>query len=388
VPAVAAPVPRPVKPSPLSQGEMSKTEKRMSRDDSDIAALKDPSAAGRSSGLKGRLRRAFTALQEEEEPSRAPTPAVPAAMSRSTSTPANLAADSDAGSTTAGQKTKKRALFNSRFNRSTDNISISSVSSSASVMIRKLGSFGKLARRNSIAGITSLFKDKKDKDGEEEEGDAKKDKKDKKDKKKGKADVAEAKVSHATAELEGGDLSGDLSGLTPAARLARQHTLKSNAEAAARAKAQQEATAAATAAAERERAAQDANGVPAWDRNTATRSQAESLRRVGEDGRPADFDDDGSDEGSEDGTYRGDHGEYGADAWDEDPSWAEPDNEEADLTIRQGLADAHIEDNGFGEEESEPWAIGLRRSMERSAVPIKGILKSELFSRRERLHGN
>ena len=69
------------------------------------------------------------------------------------------------------------------------------------MMIRKLGSMGRFSERNSLAGITSLFKDK--------------------------------------------DKKGSANGLSPAAELARQHTLKSNAEAAAQAKGQQEAVASA-----------------------------------------------------------------------------------------------------------------------------------------------
>jgi hypothetical protein len=414
--------------------EMSKADKRMSRDDSDLAALKDPGGNARSAGFKGRLRKAFTTLQEEGQaeqqaeqqqqkqqkqllqaqqqaqaqgvqpgqygqsttpanraaspaPTRSPIPGI----GRSASTPAIV--ELEAEGSTPGKK--KRALFNSKFNRSTDNISISSVSSSASVMIRKLGSLGKLARRNSIAGITSLFKDKdKDKDGEDgDKKDKKKDKKEKekeKDKKKGKGTVAEAQVSHVTAELDAGEWSAEMSGLSPAARLARQHTLKTNAEAAA-IKARKEAEAAAVAAAEKERMAQqqhvNANGVPVWDNNTATRSQAEHLKRVGEDGRPRD--DDGSDEGSEDGTYRGES-EYGADAWDDhdpehdDQSWAEVDHEDADTTIRQGLKRVSITDDGrsssqggaWPNEDEDAWAVGLRRSVERAAVPLRGILKN------------
>jgi len=93
----------------------------------------------------------------------------------------------------------------------------------------------KLTRRNSLAGITSLFKEKKDK---EEDGS-----KSKKKKKGGKSSAAEASVSHVTAELDSSEWSTELNGLTPAARLARQHTLKTNAEAAAKAKAQETASA-------------------------------------------------------------------------------------------------------------------------------------------------
>lgn len=49
--------------------------------------------------------------------------------------------------TTDGSKTKGRSMFNMK-NASTDNISIASAASSASMMIRKIGNFGKLAKRN------------------------------------------------------------------------------------------------------------------------------------------------------------------------------------------------------------------------------------------------
>ncbi|KAK7688077.1 hypothetical protein QCA50_008447 [Cerrena zonata] len=61
------------KPSPLSQGTFTAAEKRMSRDDSDLAAMmNEPSPGVRSGGLKGRLRRALSlnagaALTEEPE---------------------------------------------------------------------------------------------------------------------------------------------------------------------------------------------------------------------------------------------------------------------------------------------------------------------------------
>ncbi|CCM03704.1 uncharacterized protein FIBRA_05850 [Fibroporia radiculosa] len=185
------------KPSPLSQGNFTATEKRMSRDDSDLAAMLEPnpnSPGVRSGGLKGRLRRALSlganaTLNEEEEDS----DAVPKSSSRSpaASNVSQAVLNDDAESTATVQKKKSRSLFNSRLNRSTDNISLSSTMSSASMVIRKLGSIGKLTRRNSLAGITSLFKDKKDKEDEENSG-----KKGKK-KKGEKGPVAEASVSHA-----------------------------------------------------------------------------------------------------------------------------------------------------------------------------------------------
>lgn len=107
---------------------------------------------------------------------------------------------------------KRFGILNSKHNSSTDNISISSTVSSASVMIRKLGQMGKLARRNSLMGLTKAFKKKESiVEGNEKGGD-----------KKGSA--ASANVSHVTAEVEGG--SSVTSGISPAAALARKHQLQ------------------------------------------------------------------------------------------------------------------------------------------------------------------
>ncbi|EMD41512.1 hypothetical protein CERSUDRAFT_110067 [Gelatoporia subvermispora B] len=358
------------RPSPLSQGaSFSAAEKRMSRDDSDLAAMLDPNpnAPGvRSGGLKGRLRRALsmnatTTLREEDEEEDGPARAA---------APGAGSAGDDTDSTATVQKKKSRSLFNSRLNRSTDNISLSSTMSSASVVIRKLGNIGKLARRNSLAGITSLFKDKdkKEKDGE---GDGKK------GKKKGEKGVAvEASVSHATAELDRSDwtVSPDLAGLSPAARLARQHTLKSNAEAAARAKAEQEARAAAAAAAAAQQQA-DAALPTTWEKNTTSRQANDPLKlahaaRVHEDGMRVivEDDDSDSDDGRSDSEHRPQH--YNADGWDDDEDWGEGQDEE-DVTIRAGLEQTHLDDD----EDMEPWATNVRRSVEKTRRPAKGILK-------------
>src|SRR6266702_3369177 len=245
-----APNPRPTRPSPLSQG-VSTAEKRMSRDDSELLEPLPNAAAIRSAGIKGRLRRvlSFSAAQAIDEESVSPdSPATSSGLATAVPGLQSNAADAgDAASTATKQAKKKRsALFNSRLNASTDNISLSSTMSSASVVIRKLGSIGKLARRNSLAGITSLFKNKKEREGSDESG-GKKGKK----KKGEKGEALEASVSHVTAELDrtSSEWSAELNGLSPAAKLARQHTLKSNAEAAARAKAQEEAATAAAATA-------------------------------------------------------------------------------------------------------------------------------------------
>ncbi|OCH94225.1 hypothetical protein OBBRIDRAFT_832049 [Obba rivulosa] len=363
------------KPSPLSQGTFTAAEKRMSRDDSDLAAMLEPSpnAPGvRSGGLKGRLRRALSmnasATLREEDEGDDDGPAHVSGHRVAASQGANHV-DTDTESTATVQKKKSRSLFNSRLNRSTDNISLSSTMSSASVVIRKLGNIGKLARRNSLAGITSLFKDKKDKDKDGDDG--------KKGKKGEKGTAAEASVSHATAELDRSDWTAgaDLAGLSPAARLARQHTLKSNAEAAAKAKAEQEARAAAAAAAAAQQQADPALPTT-WEKNTTSRQANDPLKlaraaRVHEDGMRVIVEDDDSD--SDDGKSDGDHQHhhYNADGWDDDEDWGEGQDEE-DVTIRAGLEQAHLDDGG---EEMEPWAINVRRSIEKTRRPTKGILK-------------
>ena len=114
-------------------------------------------------------------------------------------------------------------------------------------------------------GISKIFKDKpKDEDASLPEREAnKKDKKDKKTK-KGKAEAAPATVSRATAESEHLTAEDDraLAGLSPAAKLARQHTLRSRAEA---------------AKSEEKNAG---TGEPTWDQNTKTR-QSQVLPSIG-----------------------------------------------------------------------------------------------------------
>lgn len=320
----------------------------MSRDDSDLAAILEGTSIGtKTGGIKGRLRRALSlnaaqALQEEEEP--------PSAGGSTTKDPPTSTPDADAASTATVQTKKKgraASLFNSRLNASTDNISLSSTMSSASVVIRKIGSIGKLARRNSLAGITSLFKDKnKSSEGTDDNGKKKK-------KKDAKGQVAAPALSHAVAELDRGEWSGpEMSGLSPAAKLARQHTLKSNAEAAAAAKARIEPV----------QPQPNGTHVPAaWEKNTATRA-AESSARVSEDGtRVLVEEDDESDDGH---AYVPPPGQnFISDGWDDDEVWDE-DGEE-DVTIRVAGED----------EEVVAWATNIRRSVERQRAPAKGILK-------------
>jgi hypothetical protein len=370
----------------------------MSRDDSVLDQAPTPGML-RSGGLKGRLRRALSfnpTLKEEDnsddESIKASTYTSASKQKAKSSTEHTSSAaksngtngvssatdnNTDDAASTATVQTKKKSraasLFNARFNASTDNISLSSTVSSASVMIRKLGSMGKLARRNSLAGITSLFKDKD------------KDKSKKKDKKgsSSKSEASEASVSHVTAELDrtGADWnSPEMNGLSPAAKLARQHTLKTNAESAARAKAQQEA--ATKAAAESANGANGA-GVPTWDKNTATRQVTSPPKggnfRINEDGSRVLVEDD--DEDSEDGHHGAPSQQAGTgfnqERWEEDEEWDQDNEDDEDTTIRVGMGRTSLEDP---EDDLEPWGTHLRRSEERTRQPSKGILKSLYLS--------
>jgi hypothetical protein len=119
-----------------------------------------------------------------------------------------------------------------------------------------------------LAGISKIFKDKpKDEDAalpekEIKKAEKKQAKQDKKDRKK--ASAAPATVSHATVEQDKpiNDDDRALAGLSPAAKLARQHTLRSKAE-------QQKAQA------EKAR-----TGEPTWDNNTQTRNTAPVLPSI------------------------------------------------------------------------------------------------------------
>ncbi|KAG9001105.1 hypothetical protein FRB94_007163 [Tulasnella sp. JGI-2019a] len=378
---------------------------------------------GKSGGLKGRLRRAlsFSALDEAAKTedkedklgsrrqvvnAKLATEAQHAGSIPRTSTShipspsdSTLASSPDghvptegsirSTATTAQQAPKKRSLFNSKFNRSTDNMSMSSTVSSASMMIRKLGSVGKLVRRNSLMGISNMFKDKKDKDrigsdGEEPAG-AKKDK----GRKLLKSGKVEASVSHATVELERGSQSlsspdgspsspqDDMVGLSPAAKLARQHTLRSKAAEAAKASA---------TLAKVDEAAGD--GTPStWEKNTATRSTLapgvhHKRKPVGEFGASGaqpqqTWPDDLSDEET---TVDG-HPASAASSTPQlgyrDPALVDDDSDEEEQEEEAyDDEDDTVRMSGEVDPMDEPWAVGVRRSVERMRVPVKGILKN------------
>ncbi|KAJ1021661.1 hypothetical protein NDA16_003797 [Ustilago loliicola] len=144
----------------------------------------------------------------------------------------------------------KRSLFNRKFNSSTDNISISSTVSSASVMLRKVGNLGKLARRHSLMGLTNMFNKDKEREGRDgihadsfgtmptASDDSAINTKSKKAPKTKKGVPATASITHVTVELESARV-GD-AGMTPAASYVRQHQLQMQAQAEAEARAARE----------------------------------------------------------------------------------------------------------------------------------------------------
>ena len=144
----------------------------------------------------------------------------------------------------------KRSIFNRKFNSSTDNISISSTVSSASVMLRKVGNLGKLARRHSLMGLTNMFNKDKEREGRDglhgdsfgtlptASDDSAINTKSKKASKSKKGIPATASITHATVELESARVTD--AGMTPAASYVRQHQLQMQAQAEAEARAARE----------------------------------------------------------------------------------------------------------------------------------------------------
>lgn len=203
-----------------------------------------------------------------------------------------------------------------------------------------------------------------------------------------KSGKAEASVSHATVELERGTQSpsspggsptspqDDMVGLSPAAKLARQHTLRSKAAEAAKTSAPLGKV---------DEVADD--GTPStWEKNTATRSTLSpgaqrSKKPIGEFGSPGTpqqqtwaedlSDDEGTIDGHPSSQLPPQLGWRDPAAVDEDSDEEEQDDEAYDDE------DDTVRISGEIDPMDEPWAIGVRRSVERTRVPAKGILKSE-----------
>jgi len=236
--------------------------------------------------------------------------------------------------------------------------------------------------------ISNLFKDKEKKKAEaeamaaaaivsnvESEGEAEGKLKAKgKGKKSAKADKAEASVTHATVEIEPkvtvGNNGDEMAGLSPAAKLARQHTLRSNAADAAKARADRET---------RNNGSANSGKTPTtWEKNTATRAAAKNGTFGGkpppQDGSSSEEDEasDDDDEGTYDGHQRGiQQPQFYRDPRHDDDSDSGSEQgygNEGDVTVRM---------DQVPEDDEEAWAVGLRRSIERTRTPSKGILKCE-----------
>jgi hypothetical protein len=241
---------------------------------------------------------------------------------------------------------------------------------------------GKLARRSSIAGITRLFKNDEKK---KRPDDAASDDEDEEhySTPTSKSRRAEASVSHTTVEFEKGAFGGEeLKGLSPAARLARQHTLKSKAADDARAKELAEKR-------EREQSAQNDTNVPlAWDRGTTKRAGPSSRPTIiSETGQPVLVEDDtGSDDDHHDvdtDTLRRDQFQlHRTSAPADDLSDDDSGPFDEDVTVRLGSLDlsgssAHRASGEEVEDDASQWGVWRSR---RQDTPIKGILRSAYCS--------
>ncbi|PLW41274.1 hypothetical protein PCANC_10694 [Puccinia coronata f. sp. avenae] len=131
---------------------------------------------------------------------------------------------------------RRFGFLNSKNNSSTDNLSISSTVSSASVMIRKLGNLGKSARTKGVMGLTKIFKDKNDAAAGESSVD---DKLKRASANSQQKNLASTSVAQVQAEVDR-SLSAEFPGMTPAAAFIHKQKQQY---------AQQEAAAAAAAAA-------------------------------------------------------------------------------------------------------------------------------------------
>ncbi|BGP26403.1 hypothetical protein Rt10032_c11g4640 [Rhodotorula toruloides] len=277
---VAAPAPAPAKEREKEKkGMKSRFKKAFGVSNSaSSSTLTEAELDGRGpKQLNGGLR-ARRDSSSSSEGEAAASPKVPYATHQSPASVASSAASTlgDGASMTTSRKppSSRFRLMNGKFNSSSDNLSISSTVSSASVMIRKLGQMGKLARRNSLMGLTKAFKKDKGKDDEsavERDVNGGRFLGGKKDKKK--AGAADASVSHATAEYDFS--SAQSSTMSPAAALARKQQLAYAEQEAAEERARQ----AAAEEAARLGPPRSFEQLPAHARTESSASDASSVRK-------------------------------------------------------------------------------------------------------------
>lgn len=152
----------------------------------------------------------------------------------------------------------------------------------------------------SISGISNIFKDKKSKDMDDVDAFAPEKKKGLSAFRSRKAAAPAPLVSRASAELDREAAAGAQGGLTPAARLARQHTIKSRAaEEAEERRRTAVATAAAVAVVPTEDGRRPSLEMPsAWESTTASSRSATVAPPVHVDDGFSDSEDDQSFDGS------------------------------------------------------------------------------------------
>ncbi|KAI5451302.1 hypothetical protein NCC49_001897 [Naganishia albida] len=252
----------------------------------------------------------------------------------------------------------KRNLFSMR-NASTDNISIGSTVSSASMMIRKMGALGKLARRNSMAGISRIFKNKDDEDGiivpepkmvEDPSASGTKFKKKKKGLFGSKSQSANSTTDSASANIIGanGQTAEDL---TPAAKLARQHTVRTKSE---------EARKAAAAA----RASRQLPPAAAYDQGAMQNAQRDESNQEVDD----------VDKVAAQLSQFSLSAETTADAPVDDDQYGDAPEMAEDYDGEFGAEDGSSVDGDDSDEEGEyVWGRSYR---DRYAIPARGILKT------------
>jgi hypothetical protein len=240
-------------------------------------------------------------------------------------------------------------------------------------MIRKIGSMGKIARRSSIAGITRLFKDKdrKKKNGLDDDDDIARG---------SKGSAAETRVTTAIAELDRMSAGlDDMQGLSPAAQLVRQHTMRSKAQEDARLQ----------ALVVQQRQSQDGGNeeMPAtWDRGTAKRGGGNRPTLVNENGAHLFSEEEedsysGSDD-DDDVTFRG-HEHRLSETLTSVPEHEDDDDDfhgDEDITVRIGDLDLQGQQSpteGYYENDAPAWDMSRPNHQ---LKPAKGILRSKPIS--------
>ncbi|KAI9599942.1 hypothetical protein KEM48_000053 [Puccinia striiformis f. sp. tritici PST-130] len=302
---------------------------------------------------------------------------------------------------------RRFGFLNSRSNNSTDNLSISSTVSSASVMIRKLGNLGKSARSKGVMGLTKIFKDKNDAAAGESNADDLKGFSSKTDRFKKSStnqhkNLASTSVAHVQAEVDR-SLSVEFPGMTPAAAfIYKQKQQYAEQEAAAAV-----AAAAAAEALNQARASESVRskgrsgsvgstgsltpGSASEARKKMIEKEKEKIKNSVEDLRraPENASDVEDNEDWDDNTVRGAHAEGQVDPSTGDPCKAIEELRDDEEVDEEALDEYDMESlfgNSSSNEGSSTRRTGIKPRPPKDAVPKKGILKNaQNFSQEQHL---